>query len=171
MLVEKGLAASTIDCIAMRAGVAKGTFYHYFHDRAAMLEALRKRYSQHFADSVQAEMNVCDADDWQAQLDGWIAAVVREYGVSYALHDVIFHDPSVCHRNAMSEEAIVQNLAALLERGKSAGTWEIEDPLETAVCMFHGLHGLVDEAIVSGADPVRVAPRLSRLFANMLRAP
>ncbi len=39
LFVEKGVTATSIEDIAERAGVAKGTFYHYFHDRAAMLAA------------------------------------------------------------------------------------------------------------------------------------
>jgi AcrR family transcriptional regulator len=169
LFVEKGVAATSIDDIVERADVAKGTFYHYFHDRAAMLEALRRRYSQHFADSAQLEMASRDAGDWQGLLGAWIGTVVREYLSSYALHDAIFHDPAICHRCVMGEEPIVQNLAALIDGGCQAAVWDAEDALATAVCMFHGLHGMLDEAIASGADTATVAPRLSRLFANMLR--
>jgi AcrR family transcriptional regulator len=169
LFVEKGVMATSIDDIVVRAGVAKGTFYHYFHDRAAMLEALRRRYSQNFADAAQVAMGACDADDWPALLDAWIDTVVREYLSSYPLHDAIFHDPAVCHRCVMGEEPIVQALAALIEGGRQKGVWDAEDVLATAVCMFHGLHGMLDEAIAMGADTAQVAPRLSRLFANMLR--
>lgn len=167
--MEKGVAATSIDDIVERAGVAKGTFYHYFHDRAAMLEALRRRYSQHFAEAAQQAMGRCSPDDWHSLLDVWIETVVREYVSSYALHDAIFHDPAICHRCVMGEEPIVQNLADLLERGQQAGRWESGDALTTAVCIFHGLHGVVDEAIATGAEIAEVAPSLSQLFQNMLR--
>jgi AcrR family transcriptional regulator len=169
LFVEKGVSTTSIDDIAERAGVAKGTFYHYFQDRAAMLEALRKRYSLHFASAASDAMAACPPDDWGARLEAWVATVVNEYAVSYALHDAIFHDPAVCHRCVMSEEAIVQSLASLIEHGCQAGAWETEDTLAAAVCMFHGVHGVVDETIATGADTALAAPRLSRLFANMLR--
>lgn len=169
LFVEKGVSTTSIDDIAERAGVAKGTFYHYFQDRAAMLEALRKRYSQHFASAANAAMVACPPGDWAGRLEAWVATVVNEYAASYALHDAIFHDPAVCHRCVMSEEPIVQSLASLIEGGCQAGTWETEDTLAAAVCMFHGVHGVVDETIATGADTALAAPRLSRLFANMLR--
>jgi AcrR family transcriptional regulator len=169
LFVEKGVSATSIDDIAERAGVAKGTFYHYFHDRAAMLEALRKRFSQHFTNAAQDAMGACAAGDWPALLTAWIAAVVREYVSNYALHDAIFHDPVICQRCVMSEEPIVRNLAALIESGCAAGRWTCDDHLATAVCMFHGLHGLVDEAIASGGDTSTIAAQLSRLYARMLR--
>ncbi len=169
LFVEKGSVETSIDDIVVRAGVAKGTFYHYFQDRAAMLEMLRKRYAQHFAEEAQAAMESCAPGDWQALLDAWIGAFVREYLTTHALHDAIFHEPKICHRWVMGEELVVQILGELIERGRDAGVWDTDDPLATAVCMFYGAHGSLDEAIASGTDTGSVAPRLSRLFANMLR--
>lgn len=172
LFVEKGLGATSIDDIVERAGVAKGTFYHYFPDRAAMLAALRGRYSQHFADLSAEAMIACDAKDIHARLDAWIATVLREYVSSYALHDAIFHETSACHRCVMSEEPVVQILAELLDYGEKLGEWVAEDSLAVAVCMFHSLHGLVDEAIATGSDTDDIAPFLTRMFSNMLhRAP
>lgn len=171
LFVEKGVAATSIDDIALRAGVAKGTFYHYFQDRAAMLAALRRRYAQHFADAVQVAIDACDEDDWQAKLSAWVGTLTQVYISTYALHDAIFHDPSVCHRWVMSEEPILQHLAALIRDGDKAGAWQAEEPLASAICMFHSVHGLVDEAIATGSGAEGVAPFLSRLFLNMLRAP
>src|SRR5690349_20516024 len=76
LFVEKGIAATSIEDIAERAGVAKSTFYHYFHDRAAMLEALRKRYSQRFADLVNAAMGACALHDWDSRLAAWTQPTV-----------------------------------------------------------------------------------------------
>lgn len=169
LFVEKGAAATSVDDIVERAGVAKGTFYHYFHDRGGMLEALRRRYSQHFADAAAAAVARCAADDWPGQLDAWVAAVVGEYLASYPLHDAIYHDAALCERCAMSEEVVVQALGALIAEGAAAGAWSADEPLLSAIVMFHGLHGLVDEAIVSGADTGRIAQTLSRMFTAMLR--
>lgn len=171
LFVEKGATATSIDDIVLRAGVAKGTFYHYFQDRGAMLEALRRRYSQTFAAAAQAAMDECAANDWPALLAAWIGTVVREYVASYALHDAIFHDAAVCHRCVMSEEPIVQSLAALILSGCAAGAWSVDDAETAAVCMFHGVHGVVDEAIATGTDTRAITPRLTQLFSGMLRRP
>lgn len=169
LFVEKGVAATSIDDIAVRASVAKGTFYHYFQDRAAMLEALRKRFSQQFADAAQAATGACAEGDWPGRLDAWIGTVARQYVASYALHEVIFHDAAVCHRCVMSEEPAVRQLAALLADGRAAGQWAVDEPLATAVAIFHSLHGLVDEAIVTGTDTDAAAHHAARLSARMLR--
>lgn len=168
LFVEKGVAATSIEDIAERAGVAKSTFYHYFHDRAAMLEALRKRYSQRYADLVDAAMDACGPEDWDARLAAWTHATVGEYLASYALHDAIFHDPDVCQRCVISEEAFVISLAALLRAGTEHGAWAIGEPLTTAAFMFHGLHGLLDETIATDADTAPIASRVTRLFGQLV---
>jgi AcrR family transcriptional regulator len=169
LFVEKGVTATSIDDIVERAGVAKGTFYHYFQDRAAMLEALRRRFSQHFAEAAGCATEACREDDWPARLDAWITAVSAQYIATYALHDAIFHDAAVSHRCAMSEEPALQALAELLARGRDAGAWTLDQPMTVALVIFHGLHGLVDEAIATGGDTQAIAGQLSRLFAAMLR--
>lgn len=170
LFVEKGVTATSIEDIAERAGVAKSTFYHYFQDRAAMIEALRKRYSQRFADLVDAAMDACPPRDWDARLAAWTQATVDEYLATYALHDAIFHDHDVCQRCAISEEAFVVSLAALLREGAGNRAWAVEDELTTAAFMFHGLHGLLDEAIAREAETATLGARVIRLFAQLVRA-
>lgn len=168
LFVEKGLGSTSIDDIAERAGVAKGTFYHYFPDRTAMLAALRARYSQHFADVSAEAMKACDPADLRARLNAWTASVVSQYLATYPLHDAIFHEPSVCNRCVISEEPVVQILAELLDHGEKTGAWVADDGSAAATCMFYAVHGMVDEAIVKGTDTAGIAPFLSRMFWNML---
>src|SRR3546814_19591656 len=48
VFVEKGVDATTVDDIAKGAGVANGTFYHYFGSKACILDAHRDRFSDKF---------------------------------------------------------------------------------------------------------------------------
>ena len=168
LFVEKGVAATSIDDIVERAGVAKGTFYHYFSDRTAMLDALRERYAERFADEAIRADEACERHDWNGRLNAWISAVSEAYISSYALHDAIFHDPVILKRCPMSQLVVVQNLAILIEQGQDVGIWEADCPLSTAVCMFHALHGTFDEAIAMESDTDILVPRLSKLFRRML---
>lgn len=169
LFVENGVGSTTIDDIAERAGVAKGTFYHYFPDRAEMLSALHSRYAQNFADLSGEAMDKCAPGDFSARLNAWVGTIVSEYIATYALHDAIFHEPSVSHRCVMSEQPMVQNLAELLAEGEAAGQWIVEDSISLALCMFHAAHGMVDEAIALDSNTADIAPFLSRRFANMVR--
>lgn len=168
LFVDKGIDATSIEDIAERAGVAKSTFYHYFADRAAMLEALRRRYCERFAELVDAAMEECAPSDWNARLTAWTKATVDEYFASYALHDAIFHDREVCQRCVISEETFVQILASLLSKGSNDGEWFVDDPMTTAAFMFHGLHGLLDEAIARNDHGAILSAQVTRLFERMV---
>jgi TetR/AcrR family transcriptional repressor of nem operon len=47
-----GLAGLTVAGVAKEAGLAKGTFYLYFHDRAAFIDALHQRFYQRVTEAV-----------------------------------------------------------------------------------------------------------------------
>lgn len=50
LFMENGVAKTSIDQIAGRAQVAKGTFYLYFHDKEDLLQELIYRISCHVLD-------------------------------------------------------------------------------------------------------------------------
>src|SRR3546814_8623023 len=62
LFVEQGVDATTVDDIAKGAGVAKGTFYHYFGSKACMLDALRERFSDQFISRIASAIAHCPAD-------------------------------------------------------------------------------------------------------------
>lgn len=168
LFVEQGVEATTIDEIAARAGVAKGTFYHYFAAKTDLLDALRDRFSDAFTARVTEAVDRCAADDWPARLTAWIEAAVAAYLEMRALHDVVFHGAEMPLRHAMGSVAVVQCLATLLADGAEAGAWSVSDTSDVAVIMFHGLHGAVDEAIICGHPDRTPALLLSRLYLRML---
>ncbi len=53
VLTEKGFSASGLDEILKRAGVPKGSFYHYFENKDAFGQALITRYADYFAHKLE----------------------------------------------------------------------------------------------------------------------
>lgn len=49
---EHGLAGLSVNRVVAAAGVAKGTFYVHFHDRAAFVDALHARFHAHVTAAV-----------------------------------------------------------------------------------------------------------------------
>jgi TetR/AcrR family transcriptional repressor of nem operon len=49
---QRGLAGLSIAAVAERAGVAKGTFYVYFADRAAFIDALHQRFYDRVSEAI-----------------------------------------------------------------------------------------------------------------------
>lgn len=52
VFAEKGYHDARIDDIVVRAGVARGTFYLYFHDKRAIFEELVGRFVARLSDSI-----------------------------------------------------------------------------------------------------------------------
>ncbi len=170
LFVEKGFQATTVDDIATQAGFAKGTFYHYFPTKLELLDALRDRFSDEFQDRTRAAADACAQDDWTGRLRSWIEEAVAAYFDMSALHDVVFHGAEMPLRHAMGDVPVVRDLAQLLIDGTAAGAWDVAEPGEVAVIMFHGLHGAADEAMVTAGDADRIGALLSSLYIRMIGA-
>jgi AcrR family transcriptional regulator len=52
-----GLAALSVNLIVGEAGVAKGTFFHHFGDRASYLLALHREFHERLATQIQAAID------------------------------------------------------------------------------------------------------------------
>lgn len=169
LFIAKGIEATTIDDIVSRAGVAKGTFYHYFATKTDVVLALRERFSQDFIRSVNDTIEACPRADFPARLSGWVSGAVNAYLANFKLHDVVFHDFSHSRRQSREKDVVIAQLVALLEAGQSAGAWSLPDVRMTALVLFDGMHGAVDDAIASESrDPQRLCDVLLELFSRML---
>ncbi|HWV61780.1 MAG TPA: TetR/AcrR family transcriptional regulator [Sphingopyxis sp.] len=170
LLIDRGLPDSPVDDIAAHAGVAKGTFYHYFASKADLMEALRAHFIDDFQARVVAAVDARPVGDWNGRFEAWIVAATDSYFDMHALHDLVFHGPSMPHRQSMGDADIVRHLAALLAAGRAAGVWSLgnEEPIQVAALIFHGLHGMVDDALASGALSDRMGTRIARLTRRML---
>ena len=170
LLIDQGLPDSSVDDIAAHAGVAKGTFYHYFASKADLVEALRTHFIDDFQARVVAAVDAHPAADWNGRFEAWIVAATDSYFDMHALHDLVFHGPAMPHRQSMGDADIVRHLAALLAAGQAGGAWSLgsEEPIQIAALIFHGLHGMVDDALATGQSTRGVGPRLARLSRRLL---
>lgn len=172
LFVANGIDATTVDDIVARAGVAKGTFYHYFATKNDVIIALRHRFSQAFIMRVAEAVNALPADDFVARLDRWIEAAVAAYLDNFRLHDVVFHEFTHARRQSKEKDDVIGELAELLATGERAGAWSVPNIRATAIVIFDGMHGVVDDAIASGNhDRAQIHQTLSGLLLRMLARP
>lgn len=171
LFIQKGVEATTISEIVERAGVAKGTFYHYFTSKNDMLAALRAKFSQGFLDHIDHEVRACAPDDGVARLRAWTRAGVEAYFDGHELHDVVFHDAQHPDRGVAEKSAVLEQLEAILEAGARAGCWKLDDAALAAIVLYHGMHGAVDAAIAQGRrDAQALSGPLSAMFLRTLGA-
>ncbi len=79
LFLEKGFDATTVSDIVKQAGVAKGTYYHYFTAKTDILDALRTRYMDWYIDKVEQAMASCQIQDFRAKLKQWCETSVIAY--------------------------------------------------------------------------------------------
>jgi AcrR family transcriptional regulator len=159
LFLRLGVGPTTVDQITAGAGVAKGTFYLHFQSKEAVLTALRVRYVQDFQAHLEAATGKCAEDDWNGKLAAWAAAAVTAYLDSVPLHDLVFHE---FETDGSHPDIVVEYLSSMLSGGAASGLWSVEDARLSAVYLFNGLHGVVDEA-AAGKKPVKRAPVIRKL--------
>lgn len=143
LFLEKGFAATTVSDIVVRAGVAKGTYYHYFAAKPDIYEALCQRYMDWFLSQTQQATDTCAAGDVNAKLAAWCERSVTAYAEKQALHDVLFHQGFHQQGNE-HENAVLKQLITLIAEGEQLGVWQAAHPDITAMIIYHGMHAAVD---------------------------
>lgn len=165
LFLEQGVAATSIEQITARAGVAKGTFYLQFASKGALLEALRERFARDRLREVERAVAGAPAGEWKKKLSAWARAAVAGYLESMPLHDLLFYAARPVHSHGMTDNPLIDHLLALLHGGAHERAWRLEDPRDTAVFLFNGLHGLVEtHARRTGTQARRLAQQAEWLF-------
>jgi AcrR family transcriptional regulator len=168
LFAEKGYEATTMDEIAAAAGFAKGTLYHYFANKADLLQVLREGFEKEVMRRIRSRVESCPADDWRGRLKAWIDAAVDAYFEMSELHDVVIYSLGMPFRHAMVDAEITRYLTNLISDGATAGAWHVDDERWTAVIMFYGFRGGCDEAIMGTQRAEDVPKKLNDLFLRIL---
>ena len=168
LFVEKGYEATTMDEIAAAADFAKGTLYHYFANKAELLQVLREDFEKEIMRRVRSHVESCPADDWRGRLKAWTDAAVNAYFEMIELHDVVIYGLGMPFRHAMADTQITRYLTTLIRDGAAAGAWRVDDQRWTAVVMFYAFRGGCDEAIMGTQRPEAVPQKLNELFLRIL---
>lgn len=165
LFLEQGVGATTIEQITSRANVAKGTFYLYFESKEDVLAALGDRFGDELLVNIKAAVEAKDANDWNGKLSAWASTAVSAYLDAMRLHDILFYGLRPPSREGLVDNVIIDHLRDLLEEGARAGAWRIEDPRFTAIFLFSGLHGVVDDAFTKQkrVNRTRLAHNLEEL--------
>ncbi|MEH3075260.1 MAG: helix-turn-helix domain containing protein [Quadrisphaera sp.] len=140
LFLADGVDATSVEAVARRAGVAKGTVYLYFPSKLHLVRELEVRFEARLVERTRAAATAETASEAAGQ---WCAELVRAYLDELAVHDLLFHG-RVLTREEATDNALVDEFAALLrERG-------LEHPVEVAAFLVGGVTGLVDDAVRAG---------------------
>ncbi|EKF18537.1 TetR/AcrR family transcriptional regulator [Nitratireductor pacificus] len=164
LFLEKGIGSTTVGEITAGADVAKGTFYLHFSSKEDIHAALGERFVRAFVADLEAALARASKAGWNEKLAVWVKAATARFLDNGSLVNMLFHT----HPRPPDDgpNPIAGNLKALLEAGRDAGAWSLDDPEFTAVFLFGGLHGIVDEVLLGKkrASRARLTQRLQRHF-------
>jgi TetR/AcrR family transcriptional regulator, transcriptional repressor for nem operon len=174
LLVANGPARTSIDAVAQRAGIAKGTVYLYFASRSDLLAALRSRYAESLADRARSILEHADPADPDSVTGAFERLAAELLGYVHAhqrLYHVLFHE-APGHQEQAREP--LRHLAAdLLSQAMDQGALAPTDADVLAGFLLDGLHGAMlplahhDQPGV----PASVGEILRRLLAPARPAP
>lgn len=148
LFLEKGIEATTVDEIVAAAGIAKGTFYHHYASKTALIDALRLNVIADFEEALETALAKCPADDTLLRLDTWVRAVCEGYILTIPRHQLAFADKA--HHWTVSDAKFSLCLVSILKRGNKEDRWVVKNPQLTATFIVRGLLGVIDDQLLSG---------------------
>jgi TetR/AcrR family fatty acid metabolism transcriptional regulator len=132
--------------IAAAAEVGKGTLYRYFHDKEELYSALLDRA----ADQMSQRLRECTVGriDPRAKLEAIVAAYLEYFDANPHLFDLIQH-AEVMRRSdrdfrwQQTRQESIQLVQHVLEEGRRAGVFQVEDPHLAGLFLLGGLRAVM----------------------------
>jgi AcrR family transcriptional regulator len=182
LFVERGLEGVTIDDITQAAGVAKGTFYRYFEDQAALVDALLEPVRRELLEGLEAcGRALAAAREVEAMFEAYravgavIASVLLQYPGVVRLYLQECRGPAVGARVKVVELARLVSRHAVLITEK-AHTHGLLRPIRPAVSGL-AVVGAVERLLLAVlseeeiGNPLELPDALTTLVLDGLRLP
>ena len=139
VLTEKGYHEMSMDEIAARVGISKGTVYLHFASKEDLVFALFERDMQKFQELVEARIDPASTARGRMEtilhlmFEGLLSKRIRLLYIIYNSSDLrkIFIEKKGCMREMM--EQLTTSVTSLLEEGKASG--EFDATLATSVML------------------------------------
>jgi AcrR family transcriptional regulator len=179
LFLQKGFDSTTMDEIAVRSRIAKGTLYLYFRDKADLyISLLEERISDlHKAFAEVIASPASPSEKLEAIIRRNLEYIARQYsGAEFIADSSAGHDPEILKllRSRITPRfaAIMEQIAGVIREGAAKGEFRAVDPLETAASIFslvniHLMRRALDSRPI---DPEREARSLKDLIFNGVAA-
>ena len=151
LFAEKGVDATTIDEIVVRAGVAKGTFYNYFIDRSTIAVAVAARI-RHELNAAVGEINEGIEDPAERVIRG--VRLFMALAVFDAVHARML--ARLYEGSAQVEGASNNHLKCDLAEGLASGRFRVPS-LEVALHTVVGIATIAMRHILIGGSGPEIA--------------
>ncbi|WP_430335940.1 TetR/AcrR family transcriptional regulator [Rhodococcus sp. ACT016] len=140
LFIQHGQSGTSVDAIAKRAGVAKGTVYLYFPSKEHIVDAIETQFNARVLDRVQAAARGF-AEAGADAITAWCVELAHAYLDQLDTHDMLFYGRATSRE---TDNPLLDDLAALL----AAQGYPTPDP--TAAFLLGGATLIIDRAIATG---------------------
>jgi AcrR family transcriptional regulator len=155
VFARRGYHQTTIDDIALQAGVARGTFYLYFEDKRAVFSDLIDRFASQL---TMAIVRIVTDDPQRPVVDqvrenirAIIGTCLTERSMTKILFtDAVGIDPAFDRKLFTFYDTVVQLLAESLKDGQALGIVEEGEPRVLAYLTIGALKELLYQAVTLG---------------------
>ena len=182
LFLERGLDAVTIDDITQAAGVAKGTFYRYFDDKAALVDALLSPVGGELLEGMEAcGRALAAARDVEAMFEAYravaavIASALLQYPGVVRLYLQESRGPAVGARRKVVElsRQVARHAVDITEKAHTHGLLRPIRPAVSGLAVVGAVERLL-LAVLSEEDignPLELPDALTTLVLDGLRLP
>ncbi len=171
LFAERGYGAVSVESIIRKVGIAKGTFYHHFPSKEAVLEALVETT----LDGMIAAAEHLVADPSLNALTKMAALLGNNASGSDTEKEAIIYSLHLPANRELHERTNLRTilrlsplLAQIVEQGNTEGVWDVRKPLETVQLLLSGSQCLLDGGLFVWSESER-ATRLQALQAMIER--
>ena len=145
LFLAQGVEATSVDAIARRAGVAKGTVYLSFPTKQHLVRAIEEEFDALILDRLHAATATSPLDAATAAA-AWCTALVEASLDNLEVHDFLFYGKGARVAERAVDATLSADLAGVL---RDRGVTDAED---VAVFLIGGVTALADLAILRQDD-------------------
>lgn len=143
LFARNGYDATPVQAIIDKAGVSKGTFYHYFSSKEEVLNAVVERMTKEGFDQIAASLQD-DSLSALERLNRFFAASWRwklaNIGVLMEVARVLYRDENIIIRHKMNVRTaalVAPHLANIIAQGVEEGVFDVADAQEAGKFILH----------------------------------
>ncbi len=155
VFAKRGYARSTVDDVALEAGVARGTFYLYFDDKRDVFEELVDGFAEQITGAIVRIVTDDPSQTVASQvilnIHGIVSVCLAERSMTKILFtDAVGVDPEFERKLATFYDAVVQLLTESLRDGQALGVVADGEPRVLAYLSLGALKELLYQAVTLG---------------------
>jgi len=168
--VADGFDGSSMDSIALAAGVAKGTLYYHYKSKEGIVDAALKRYTRRVErvfKAIEADPSLGVLDRLIAMTSGTIQVNIETFSKLHRMKGIDIHKRT----NDIILLSFTPYYARAIAAGNAAGLWSAPDPARDAEILIAASLVLLDPEEGSDLMPARVEALITLMERGFAMAP